>query len=36
MSLRIGAAISLLAAVGLLLFVLADGRSRRHPARRAR
>jgi len=35
MSLRIGAAISLLAGVGLLLLMLADGRSRRHLARRA-
>jgi len=35
MSLRIGAAISLLAGVGLLLLMLADGRSRRHPGKRA-
>jgi hypothetical protein len=34
-SLRIGAPISLLAGVGLLLLMLADGRSRRHPGQRA-
>jgi hypothetical protein len=35
MSLRIGAAISLFAGAGLLLLVLADGRARRHLAKRA-
>jgi hypothetical protein len=34
-SLRIGAAISLFAGVGLLLLVVADGLSRRHPGKRA-